>query len=1285
MVDSQTEQADSAVIKLHWDVEDSALLCELLTSYSGLEQRMFIRAPALLIRSHLPFAEAHADEAARELCDYMHYGPNRAWIASLCGQVPQPEYRARAANLCRERLLAGSPGQWTHALADMPFAVAADSMQQLVQSGNPDIVQELCWSTSVSLAGLPKFLWPHLIDRAVALGDQLFSTRDVLRPFSVMLASASTNELADFAPRLTPLRTQLGRQFVEIPLDSDKNEHIYLAAALLTAEEPAVRKHAEDFVLAHPEEAVNLLCYLTRSHSPFVVRLLEAICQGDVLNMLHSHIDEIRSLAQDPTRLGWLHDQLATLSLQNSREAVLLGSALGIPEFRQKAWEVASSASVKGESLKFIQSLAAGGDADAMTVLILFNRIMHSVMQESSGKLSDEDADCLALIAIGGQMASSLWLSQPPPSSLLHWQSLLENISYFRGIPDDGAAFNLVRRMLFTMTGLCQAGAVPGDFDIQASSRAMSYMTEYLLPLDWTDPEITSLGSFWYGFAEALDVINISYFAPRPDNENGSGWADDQQQIADQLQADIQRADALAKEGRLSEAILIMQNIVAYFGKVPFDGMDRVSLLGSVHYRLARFYAQLAYREHDNEGMPANQIPVDDALRNAITHFSTARGCAEQSGDEKLGSLVASLAQQLREAGAIKDEEIQPPKNDVVDQSAQDIQDIVRASINTINALIDACKFTEALSLARDMVQKSGSTPPTIEGFAHHNLAVTVLSACQYYFDGSGQQQPNHLEEQISWFLLLDEGQQAAERAVALMPSYENAQGCRDALANAPRTGSMTKLFNALLEAGDQRISLDDYLGAIDYFDQTLDFLQKAGNTNENWEGVAHFKIAKTIMNGSKTAAEWASGDEGLYKEQRERELNLMERMHALVPRGYQEAQLAAKLLPNDTAAQKALMLYEEWKFNVPFLFETRGKAQHVPSTNAQQTPLVTRTEATAPARPPRVERLGVMTEDDVRKNLAAHSMGAADAAVESVSRFLGFVRVVDTLLDMGNIGEATLSIVKVRELATAVQQSGISAGQWPELAYEIELIAKRENVLAALAPVETGWQQTATTLFRQEQFLEAAREFDLAATKARQILTTLPPDIDDPSFDQLRTNLPRFIQENGAIAWLKAALALPPGNVTGIRNSALAAIQCAKEAKLIISGEKAQERQAKMDRVITGAEQVLSGLPSQQAQPPIAPIGHGVSTPTSSAAGVSVPTGQTAAMSDRKLIAGILGILLGALGVHRFYLGYTTIGIIQIVVTLVTCGWGALWGVVEGILILTGNVITKDATGNPL
>lgn len=68
------------------------------------------------------------------------------------------------------------------------------------------------------------------------------------------------------------------------------------------------------------------------------------------------------------------------------------------------------------------------------------------------------------------------------------------------------------------------------------------------------------------------------------------------------------------------------------------------------------------------------------------------------------------------------------------------------------------------------------------------------------------------------------------------------------------------------------------------------------------------------------------------------------------------------------------------------------------------------------------------------------------------------------------------------------------------------------------------------------------------------------------------------------------------------------------------------------------------------------------------------------------KVAAGLLGIFLGGFGVHRFYLGYTKIGVIQLVVTLVTCGVGSLWGFVEGILYLVGtNGFTTDAQGRPL
>ena len=66
------------------------------------------------------------------------------------------------------------------------------------------------------------------------------------------------------------------------------------------------------------------------------------------------------------------------------------------------------------------------------------------------------------------------------------------------------------------------------------------------------------------------------------------------------------------------------------------------------------------------------------------------------------------------------------------------------------------------------------------------------------------------------------------------------------------------------------------------------------------------------------------------------------------------------------------------------------------------------------------------------------------------------------------------------------------------------------------------------------------------------------------------------------------------------------------------------------------------------------------------------------------KMIAGILGILLGWAGAHRFYLGFYKIGLIQIIVTAATLGIGTFWGFIEGVLILAGR-IEMDAKRHPL
>ena len=79
-------------------------------------------------------------------------------------------------------------------------------------------------------------------------------------------------------------------------------------------------------------------------------------------------------------------------------------------------------------------------------------------------------------------------------------------------------------------------------------------------------------------------------------------------------------------------------------------------------------------------------------------------------------------------------------------------------------------------------------------------------------------------------------------------------------------------------------------------------------------------------------------------------------------------------------------------------------------------------------------------------------------------------------------------------------------------------------------------------------------------------------------------------------------------------------------------------------------------------------------------AAGASVQLGDVS--TKDKTVYLILAILLGSLGIHNFYAGYAAKGVIQLLATLLSCGFLSLfvwiWAIVEGV------TVEKDSDGRP-
>lgn len=167
-------------------------------------------------------------------------------------------------------------------------------------------------------------------------------------------------------------------------------------------------------------------------------------------------------------------------------------------------------------------------------------------------------------------------------------------------------------------------------------------------------------------------------------------------------------------------------------------------------------------------------------------------------------------------------------------------------------------------------------------------------------------------------------------------------------------------------------------------------------------------------------------------------------------------------------------------------------------------------------------------------------------------------------------------------------------------------------------------------------------------------------------------------LSEREVIAAVEEHLLAPETPVWCEGMNAWAALGVTTEFFQHFSHEERRHARGMMPDSLPDPPKPLRTPPAQPTPPPP----HFIALPVHQYAAPVLPYSPR-----NKIVAGLLGIFLGCFGIHRFYLGYNGVGVLMLLLTVLTCGYGAaitgLWSLIEGILCLTGTM--RDAQGRPL
>lgn len=343
---------------------DHSRLLEKLHAYSDIQVDEELQGLALLARTYLE-DKVRKQVAVQDLISLMYSGENRAWLASLAGNMNDQKGQEVAADFCLERMRAGSTHAWARALSSMPITTN--------ESRWNSIAHEVDIQSAAYSAWFPRPVATKLASRLIGALES--STNDGIRESAAAYLLLSTGVPHDSVERARLILRDYIYELDDLYSDLD----FAVAAILLTDTDESVQNKSralfEKCVVPTIESgdanradrlflAVEALASL---QSPMLAFVLSKALAANLYDILVDLLAILRVSSNAQGRLNWLRDLYKTIIDRECTVNVLFGAALGVQECRDIVWAKALDVNCSPViSFKDVAILACGGDIDAL-------------------------------------------------------------------------------------------------------------------------------------------------------------------------------------------------------------------------------------------------------------------------------------------------------------------------------------------------------------------------------------------------------------------------------------------------------------------------------------------------------------------------------------------------------------------------------------------------------------------------------------------------------------------------------------------------------------------------------------------------------------------------------------------------------------------------------------------------------------------------------------------------------------------------------------------------------